>query len=78
MSADCAKTPSPVTSTGTVPPPPARREAMRWMTWMWRSSRYAIPARSSAQRAFSQKWLIGMVISRGGAGAIASRPPGAP
>ena len=28
---------------------------------MWRCSAYSTPARSSAQRAFSQKWLIGIV-----------------
>jgi len=59
------KAPSLVASTGTVLPPPAMRAANWWMIWMWRRSSYRRPARSSAQRAFSQKWLIGIVTSLG-------------
>src|SRR5689334_20297718 len=65
MSADSLSTRlSSVTSTGTVRPPPARLAYATWIAGRWRSSTYAMPWRSSAQRAFSQKWLIGIVTSR--------------
>src|SRR4029077_17702849 len=62
MSLESGSTRSPPTSTGAVRSPPARRTAKRWKTWTWARSRYGTPARSRAQRAFSQKWLIGIVI----------------
>src|SRR5260370_26179026 len=55
--------PSSSTSTGTERVPPASCTARRCIPGQCPSSRYAIPATSSDHRAFSQKWLKGIVMS---------------
>jgi len=66
MSVESMKRLPSCTSTGTVPRT-VRNAKSRLNNGACGCSRYGKPTRSSAQRAFSQKWLRGMVIRMAGA-----------